>query len=392
MTNTHNIQLASHDSCTGCAACESVCSHHAISMRVGDMGHLYPCIDANKCVECSRCTAACPAINKVDPNFILNAYAAWAKDPTEYETSVSGGAASVLSRYIIRHGGVVYGCAMLPDIVVKHIRVDNEDDLVQLKGSKYVQSDISEVFSQIKEDVKCNRQTLFIGTPCQVAAIKRMYKKQPDNLYLIDLICHGVPSIDALRKHIYRVAPSNEQYRYISFRSAQGFYLVVVEDELVEIYRKPLKHQVVGEDTYLGAFFRGYSYRESCYSCQFASSRRVGDITIGDFWGLGDEYPIDDMPEHPNGCSVMLPCTERGMKLINAIQKDIFCFQRPISEAINGNTQLRHPFPKTFKIKVFRLTQKIMDCPEIYHVINFDKFIGFWIGKIFKRLKKNIAI
>lgn len=391
MNRKTKIKLASEDTCTGCSTCASVCAHQAISMQRGRMNHLYPVIDANKCIECSRCVSLCPSINKVEQNPIRKAYAAWAIDEKEYKTSVSGGMASVISRFIISQGGVVYGCAMLPNIVVKHIRVDNEDDLNKLKGSKYVQSDISEVFSQIKVDIKNAKQTLFIGTPCQVAAIKRMYKKQPSNLYLIDLICHGVPSLETLKNHIYHVAPSKEQYQNITFRSNEG-YCLVVENTLGEMYRRTLKQQVLGEDNYIGMFYRGYAYRESCYTCQYANSKRVGDITIGDFWGLGSEAHADYIKEHPYGCSVVLPCTDKGMELLNTVKADINYYERSISEAVNGNAQLQHPFYTSAKIRLFRMVQRNIECPYIYKIINIDVFACYWMGKIIRKCKKILAL
>ena len=379
MRKTDKIQLASTDQCTGCAVCASVCSFHAISMIKGEMGHFYPDIDTNKCIECGRCKTVCPEFNRVDLYPIRKAYAAWAKDKDEYQSSVSGGVASVLSRYIIRQNGVVYGCAMLPDIEVKHIRIDKEEDLALLKGSKYVQSDISYTIPQLKNDVRENKKVLFIGTPCQVAAIRRLYKEQPANLYLVDLICHGVPSLHTLKRHIHKVAAS--------FRSKCNYCLEVTNGDDT-IYSKPLKPYILGEDTYLGTFYHGYTFRDSCYSCQYADSLRVGDITIGDFWGLGNEASVDYIKEHPFGCSVVLPCTEHGEDLFQAVSEKLYCYERPISEAVNGNTQLKHPFVKTTKIKIFRAAQRYGYHPALYQILNVDVFIKYLIMRVVRKSKK----
>lgn len=359
-------------------------------MVKGEMGHLYPKIDPNKCIECGRCMIVCPALNSVDLHPILKAYAAWALDEKEYKTSVSGGVASILSRYIIRQNGVVYGCSMLPNIIVKHIRIDKEEDLALLKGSKYVQSDIFETIPQLKNDVRENKKVLFIGTPCQVAAIRRLYKEQPANLYLVDLICHGVPSLHTLKRHIHKVAASNS-YHNISFRSKCNYCLEVTNGDGT-IYSKPLKPYILGEDTYLGTFYHGYTFRDSCYSCQYADSLRVGDITIGDFWGLGNEASVDYIKEHPFGCSVVLPCTVRGEDLFQAVSEKLYCYERPISEAVNGNTQLKHPFVKTTKIKLFRLVQQYIEFPFFYKIINLNVFVTYWVGKIIRKSKKIFGI
>ena len=136
------IEICNPSQCTGCWACFNVCSKGAISMREGKLGHLHPSIDTKKCVDCGLCVKICPSMQQQE---LLNpqiAYAGWAKDKIEYTSSTSGGIASIVSRYIIRNGGVVYGCACLENLDIRHIRVTDEKDLYKLKGSKYVQSNI----------------------------------------------------------------------------------------------------------------------------------------------------------------------------------------------------------------------------------------------------------
>ena len=245
------------------------------------MGHLYPYIDQELCIDCGLCKNICPSLHPSLKNKPITAFAAWSKDENDYKSSTSGGAASVLSQYTIDQGGVVYGCAMLPDIDVKHIRVTDKDDIKLLKGSKYVQSNILDIIPRLKEDVKSNKLTLFIGTPCQVAAIKSLFKEKPNNLLLVDLICHGVPSLDLLKNHIEKVA-YHPHYDTVLFREGTGIYVIVVVDGK-EVYRQALK-QPRYKDFYINAFFDGYTYRDSCYQCQYACPERVSDITIGDFW------------------------------------------------------------------------------------------------------------
>ena len=65
-------------------------------------------------------------------------------------------------------------------------------------GSKYVKSNPIGIYSKIEEHLKAKEKVLFIGLPCQVAGlknyIKRLDKSFQDNLYTVDLICHGTPS------------------------------------------------------------------------------------------------------------------------------------------------------------------------------------------------------
>ena len=197
------IVICEKKQCFGCGLCAYSCPKHCISMEIGNsFGHLFPHIDQSACVDCGLCQKKCPALHLPEKQRPITAYAAWSIDSEDYQSSTSGAAASVLSRHVLEQGGVVYGCAMLRDIDVRHIRIDNVSDIKKLKGSKYVQSDLMDIFASLKTDVETGRQTLFIGTPCQVAAMKRLFKNQPDNLILVDLICHGVPSLELLRQHI----------------------------------------------------------------------------------------------------------------------------------------------------------------------------------------------
>ena len=147
------IALASSSSCTGCGICAAVCAKGCISLKVGYLGHLFPSIDQKACVGCHLCEQTCPALHPLPLHPIQAAYASWSKDMDEYRTSASGGVAAELSKHFIKTGGVVYGCAMLPDVEVRHIRVDRMEDLEKLKSSKYVQSSILQIISSLKKDI-----------------------------------------------------------------------------------------------------------------------------------------------------------------------------------------------------------------------------------------------
>lgn len=377
-------QICKPEECTGCSLCASRCPKQCITMTEGLLGHLYPKIDQSLCIDCKLCQRGCPSLHHVTSSYPLVGYAAWAKDMEDYRSSTSGAMASVLSSYIIEQGGVVYGCSVLPRIKISHIRVDKAEDLYKLKGSKYVQSSILAVLPQIRTDIKSGMKVLFIGTPCQVAAVKNMYRNQPENLFLVDLICHGTPSNAFLKKYLEKDRLIQaEQVVSIKFRTPDAFSLVVLGKNK-ELYRSPNLWTNRYKDLYYNTFIDGYTYRKSCFSCPYAKSERVSDITIGDFWGLGAEKSCN-IPEHKYGISAVLPMTEKGQKLVDAVKDKINIYQRTPEEAIMGNDQLRHPKHMDKRIEIFQRFATLGNIAVLYPLLNLDKIVKY---KLRKHLRK----
>ncbi len=370
--------------CTGCGLCVSNCPKHCISMEIGELRHLYPHINQDKCIDCGLCKKSCPSLHDIRCSYPAAAYAAWSKDENDYESSTSGGMASVLTNYVLSNGGVVYGCTVLPSIKIRHVRIDNIDEAYRLKGSKYVQSSIVDALRQIRKDIKDGRHVLFIGTPCQVAAVKQMYKEQPENLYLVDIICHGVPSNEWLKEYITKdLKIDKTKVSSVSFRQKNANRLCIFKDEdLIYQSKKLWTHH--GDDLYLASFMDAFTSRESCYNCHYAKPERISDITIGDFWGLGKEKDDADIPAHPYGISCALPITEKGKDLILAVNDNLNIYERPVTEAINGNDQLKAPKKENLRIKIFRKIYGKIGIEAAYKLCNLDK--------IFKHSIKNMII
>lgn len=360
--------ICDYKDCTGCGLCAARCPKQCIEMKPGFLGHMYPEIDQEKCIDCKLCQKGCPSLQDIESSYPKKAFAAWSKDEEDYVTSTSGGAASVVSQYVISKGGVVYGCSVLPNIQIAHIRVDNLEALHLLKGSKYVQSQIKGIIPQLRKDVKDGLPVLFIGTPCQVAAIKQLYKTIPDNLYLVDIICHGTPSNKFLKDYIQKdLKIDAARVTNVKFRLPDAYSLCVFEnDKLLYKSNNLWTHRY--EDLYMDTFIDGCTSRYSCNTCHYAKPERISDITIGDFWGLGNEVSDKEIPEHKNGISCVLPITEKGMQLVEAIRHSLNIYERPVSEAINGNDQLRAPKAENNEIKRFRTLSHIFSIKRSYQI------------------------
>lgn len=342
--------LAKYYDCTGCGACSDSCNKGAIRMIPKDgLGPLYPHIEKDKCIDCGACEKSCPFVTKtVVSNIPQKCYAAWVKDIEENRKSTSGGLATLFAKKTLDFGGVVYGCANV-GIEFKHIRVDNRENIDLLRGSKYVQSNLFGQYCNVRSDLKAGKQVLFIGTPCQVAGLRTFLKREYENLIAVDLICHGVPSVAMLKKHLSTKCSLSDITK-ISFRE-DGFKLRIYNGSTV-IYQNDLWKERY-RDAYYTAFIKGYNYRDNCYSCKFANPRRCGDITIGDFWGLGKIEPFT--ATQPNaGISVVLTNTSKGQSFFDSLTDMLYTYKRPVEEAVAGNPQLQHPVKKKKRIKIFR--------------------------------------
>lgn len=351
--------------CCGCNACAEICPKHCIYMVEDAKGFLYPQVDNSICIECGTCEKVCPIDTAKDLLMTpLKAFAAWNKNRKEHLSSSSGGAAYVLSSYILDAGGVVYGCTA-DGIYVRHIRIENKSELYKLQGSKYVQSDVRGLFKNVKDDLKNGKSVLFIGTPCQVAGLKNYIGRNVEHLYLVDLICHGVPSQKMLHDHIKHVAKEKEIQK-IAFRKGNNYIFSVESSNFnycVNLWETPY------EDIYIKGFFDSLISRPSCYKCPFACPDRVSDITIGDFWGLHNREFLPK--ETQDGISVLLPMTDKGLNMIHLVESNMHILERSVDEAVNGNSQLRYPSIQGRRARLFSM---------LYPILQFDMALNLVVA------------
>lgn len=338
------------EKCVGCWSCLNSCTHQAIYIEKDICGFRYPHIDSTKCVDCGLCHAVCPVINKAEMYFPKACYAVKVKSDEELATCASGGAATAISRHVIRMGGIVYGCSGEDIRHVQHVRVVEEENLSSLKGSKYVQSDLNTIFRAVKTDLKMGRRVLFIGTPCQVGGLKAFLKHEYTNLITVDLVCHGVPSQQLLNDNLdyYRTKERNFAESTVHFREKYIVSKHQTQSAKIEYgwffsknqpYSQISKGKAYYKDAYMFGFLRGLFFRRCCYHCLYAYPVRVGDLTLSDFWGLS---PDSGMLVGKGVSSVLLN-TEKGCNLFMELGSEIDSVPREIEESIVGNGQLQHP-------------------------------------------------
>lgn len=280
MLDLNTIEALEKEKCTGCGACYNICPTEAIKMETNSEGFLYPVIDKEKCISCGLCKEKCPQLKTTKLNYSLP-YITCAEDKIRKESS-SGGMFTVLAEYILSQKGYVCGAAW-EDYQVKHIIVDKKRDLRLLRKSKYLQSDINQVYKELEKLLKDNKYVLFSGCPCQVDGLLTFLgDKEYPNLLTVDLVCHGVPSPTLFRKYLMEKSKGNA-IKEINFRNKEkgwGTHMEIVYSDGSRYFNSCSR-----DEWYLG-FLNGIITRESCSRCQYANIDRIGDITIGDFWGV----------------------------------------------------------------------------------------------------------
>ncbi len=352
-------KILSKNECTGCMACQQICSMGCIDLSQDELGNVYPEINQTKCINCNKCRNVCPIINikKLSFSSINKAYASWSLDDNIRKSSASGGIGAQFYKTALEDDYWIGGVSFENDFHVVHSLSRNVNSINKYQKSKYLFSETLYIFKNIKLRLENNEKVLFISLPCKIAGLKTFLKKDYHNLLTVDIVCHGTPPYQYLKEHLDNIeCMSNDNF--ISFREDNDFIFKVNSKE------KILYSKVGYADTYLAAFLSGLDYRPSCYNCPFARSERISDITICDFWGLGKEKPFD----HPytGAISAVLINTEKGEKFFSKCTENIFYEERPVDEAINGNDQLQRPTRKHPKRNLFE---------ESYLQNGFDKAV-----------------
>lgn len=373
--------ICQKNKCTGCFACYNACPKNAIKLIENDFGFIYPTIDRKKCINCNLCKKVCPQLidTKIERAKPQKTYAVYSNDIEIREKSTSGGAATSISKSFIENNGVVYGASNLfNNEEFNFKKIDNIKDLYKIQGSKYIHCYIKDSYKLIKKDLLSGNKVLFIGTPCQVAGLKSFLISNYENLYTVDIICHGVPSQRMLFEDLKLYKIEKKDFEIIRFRDKKGFNLSIYKNYEDLEDNKPIKSVYANLDYFYKNFLRGNIYRDNCYECKYANDKRVADVTLGDFWGLDNNSKAYD--NEKMGISVFLCNTSKGKELFNLIKENITYDERKLEEAKKNNEQLNKPmkknkqyvlFKKYYNQKGFLYTMKKMNLLKDYLKYNF---------------------
>ncbi|OWU99942.1 Coenzyme F420 hydrogenase/dehydrogenase, beta subunit C-terminal domain [Fibrobacter sp. UWR2] len=333
------IELFDKKKCCGCGACMQICPKNCITMRADNEGFLYPMVDTSVCVQCGACEKVCPFNSVYEQQKPISTYGVINTNEQIRLTSSSGGAFTALARTILRQNGVVFGACFDKDYQVVIAYAEDEDSLEAFKGSKYVQARVGESFSKCKCFLNQNKIVLFSGTPCQISGLKHFLKRDYDNLYTIDVVCHGAPSPMVWETYLNWCKRQNlglSSIRNIFFRDKcsgwKGFSFTIKGQNCT--LSTPYKY-----NPYMKAFLWDVILRPSCYECKAKAGASHADLTLGDFWGVDRIMPsVDDN----KGVSLVLANSIKGKELLNKTV-ELNVFDTDYDKAVYYNPAIVNP-------------------------------------------------
>lgn len=375
------ITIEHKKDCCGCGACANICPKRCISMEEDAEGFLYPSVTKSACVQCGLCEKVCPiqTSHQRQKNPDQKAAIVQHLDSVICSQSTAGGAFTAIAEYVISAGGVVFGVEMRPDYTVRHTVAERKEELVKFRNSKYVQSDISNTYQQVKAQLESKKLVCFSGTPCQIEGLRCYLGKEYENLILVDVVCRAVPSPGVWKKYISFEQRRHGKIQSVRFRDKTlGYQYSTMELKTTDgkVDRGGIESQ-----PWLRMFFSGMIIRPSCTACRFRDRNRNSDFTI---WDCFNVHNIDKSFNEDAGVTRMLIHTDKGNKIFAKIRDQFIWREIPVSIAVDG-------------------VREMVDSPQVhsdreaffrdFHDLEMEKLLNKYFPQTLKvRLKKRVRL
>ena len=325
------IHLAPESICSGCMACVDACPKNTIKV-VSKEGLFYPHIDNTNCIECGLCMKVCPVTKPVQAYDISQSgiFAVWSDNEQVRLNAASGGFCSQMAINTIRRGGYATATIMQNNQCL-HVLTNSEDEFLQGANSKYIQSNPSGIYKEVRKKLNANFEFLFVGLPCQVSALYRFLRKEYSKLTTIELICSPAPSSDAIKiqNEILGAEPLDKFRKKIpqGMWGGRDHNLVFTKDH-GELTLK----QTESSQVYYDIFASLFTARASCLDCKFARINRQANFTAGDFHGFRCE-------NSGKGVSLVIAKTEVDVQRLRK-EEYLYIKESNWKSAINSNSRL----------------------------------------------------
>lgn len=387
------IEITKKENCCGCSACSNICPKSCITMQMDREGFLYPKVNKADCVNCNLCVKSCPILNPImEEKHDQKAYLIQIKDDQIRKESTSGGAFTAIAKYVVGHGGVVFGACFDENYVVKHTYVETEEELKKFRNSKYVQSQLGDTFSLAKQFLSNNRLVCFSGTPCQIEGLKCYLGKEYENLFTVDVVCRAVPSPLLWKKYLdMKKVTMGTNINKVMFRDKHYGYKY---STMTICSNTKEYHSGVESDQWLRSFFSGICVRPSCHQCKFKKRYRVSDFTI---WDCFSPEIFDKDMDDDKGTTRMIIQSEKGQKILDLLKDEVVSFPIDVDKAIDGVKEMFYPVKVSSKREQFIADMQEMDgkdllnkyFPETFRikVERFVRHTSYQLG-IYKQVKK----
>lgn len=380
--------------CYGCSACSNICPQNAICMKKNQEGFLIPIINKEKCINCGLCDKVCPHKNEKEVNEVTKSdkfMCAYRKDNNKYKSYTSSGIFSALALIFLNDGGYVCGCVWNDNMEAKHIVSNKLDDIKRMSYSKYVQSNITEIYKEIETLMKKKIKILFCGTPCQVFSIKKYFEKYDDYLYTLAIVCHGAPSPKVWEKYKEKLEKVNDSKMIDANFRYKGKYGWITPFTKYDFENgKSIKKLSFTDDPYVIAFGEDILHRNSCYNCKFKGSNSNADIVAGDYWGCSNKLLAKSKNK---GISSLIIHSCKGEKILEEI-KECFIYENITIEMMTKeNSPVLNPVEFNSKrIGFYEKFKKNGNIEDLYIVMKSKKhkikkiFYKFYVFEILKRI------
>lgn len=395
------IVINNKEDCCGCTACYNICPQKAIKMMPDEEGFLYPTIDHDKCVNCGLCDKICPVKDKDEHQEDTKAYIFRYRKPDIVEQSTSGGLFTAIAELFLDKQAVIYGTGYDEDMNVICKSITSKDGLQEMRGSKFVQSDLGNSFFEIKKQLKSSRIVVFSGTPCQVAGLLSYLGGKPDNLFCIDFVCRGVPS-PGLWKNYVNMMEKKYKSKMIGARFKNKTYGYHASTMKIDFTNGKTWYGSGRIDPFMKAFVKELASRPSCAACAFKGTERFSDVTMFDCYEFSQ---ITGRKDDNKGWSSALVHTDMGKRIFEELKSNSIIIQASLKDIIteNGimvqhsakpNEQRENFYQLVASMPIDQAMDRIMPISKKDRIIEFSKRIFYKLGLItvFKPFKKNEGI